>query len=161
MQRLVVGRAAALVWVAACSAPPPAGAGSSASGPAPAASSRWADDFSQGVTAAASAAWVDFAAYPGARGLCEHTSNGLPHVFTRIYATNDPLEQVAAFYRGDGGAGAAVVRPGARGPVVTSAAGELPRIELVPVASGLPRKCEARAGELVALVIVEQPPFPH
>jgi hypothetical protein len=58
------------------------------------------------VTLAAAAAerWASFAAYPGARQLCdEHVAGTTMHISWRSYATADPVATVVAFYEKDQG----------------------------------------------------------
>lgn len=48
--------------------------------------------------------WFSFAAYPGARLLCdEHVSGNSMHISWRSYASKDPVARVVAFYEKDQG----------------------------------------------------------
>ena len=97
--------------------------------------------------ALAAGQWASFAAYPGARKLCDqHVSASGMEISWQSYATDDPVERVVAFYEKDqktkattGDAGEKTIRAAARADDILSIiaaerADKLPHCETAPPA---------------------------
>lgn len=100
------------------------------------------------LAALAAGQWASFAAYPGARKLCDqHVSASSMEIAWQSYSTEDPIERVVAFYEKDqkaksssGDAGEKTIRAPARADDVLSIiaaerADKLPHCETAPPAA--------------------------
>lgn len=103
--------------------------------------------------------WVGFASYPGATMLCCQTTNGLPHIFSTVFASDDDPARVKDFYREKKGDKTKLENEGARLSVTRDEENH-PFLSVDPIAA-LPPGCPPGSATKTLITISDSPPFPH
>jgi len=103
--------------------------------------------------------WVGFASYPGATMLCCQTTNGLPHIFSTVFASDDEPARVKDFYREKKGDKTKIEDEGARLSVTRDEENH-PFLSVDPVAAS-PAGCAPGRATQTLITISHSPPFPH
>lgn len=103
--------------------------------------------------------WVGFRRYEGASMLCCGTSDGLPHVFTTVFATRDSVEAVRRFYEAGSDPDTKVEDRGGRLALLRGA--ESRSLLTVDPVEAAPDGCKPASSDGALIVISDRPPFPH